>query len=264
MTFRDLPDDWQKVGRGQRYGQSGALGRRPQPVDCAIRRPGPLLWLVEREAHAEHPWPLLPAIEQRAALRAIEGEVPQNREPVGVLAGGLDRQLIGIGIPAWWMDHGRIDARCIHLFQQIVLCEAGDLAVGRIGGEAFAPDMDLCIDDQHEVLLPCLLFALGSRRVCKRSGTISGVPTMPLSRRAGGVASFFHRPSSVTSDTPVSIPARRRWGQVNLVLLTGSWRMRLPVAANRALQSAGTVGGTPGSPTPVGKSWLGRRCTCVS
>src|SRR5215510_3637904 len=53
-------------------------------------------------------------------------------------------------------------------------------------------------------------------------------------------------------------------GQVSLVFLIGSWRMRLPVAANSALQSAGIVGGTPGSPTPAGKSWLGRRCTCVS
>jgi hypothetical protein len=30
----------------------------------------------------------------------------------------------------------------------------------------------------------------------------------------------------------------------------GSSRMRLPVAAKMALQSAGATGGTPGSPTP--------------
>jgi hypothetical protein len=35
--------------------------------------------LQEREAQAEHPRPLLPAIDQRAALRAIEGEVSQDR-----------------------------------------------------------------------------------------------------------------------------------------------------------------------------------------
>jgi hypothetical protein len=37
--------------------------------------------------------------------------------------------------------------------------------------------------------------------------------------------------------------------------------MRLPMAANSALQSAGFIGG---SPTPADKPWLGRRCTYVS
>ncbi len=62
-----------------------------------------------------------------------------------------------------------------------------------------------------------------------------------------------------TSDKVIPIPAERHRDQVSLVFLTGSWRMRFPVAANMALQSAGIVGGTP-----VGKSWLGSRCTCVS
>ena len=67
-----------------------------------------------------------------------------------------------------------------------------------------------------------------------------------------------------TSDRVIPIPAGRRRDQVKMVFLTGSWRMRLPVAANNALQIAGTIGGTPGSPTPAGKSWLGTRYTCVS
>lgn len=37
---------------------------------------------------------------------------------------------------------------------------------------------------------------------------------------------------------------------LSMVASTGSVRMRLPVAAKIALVSAGTIGGTPGSPTP--------------
>jgi hypothetical protein len=36
----------------------------------------------------------------------------------------------------------------------------------------------------------------------------------------------------------------------------GSARMRLPVAAKIALQIAGAIAGTPGSPTPPGGAWL--------
>jgi hypothetical protein len=41
-----------------------------------------------------------------------------------------------------------------------------------------------------------------------------------------------------------------------LVFLTGNSRIRLPVTAKIALQIAGAMGGTPGSPTPVGGSLL--------
>ena len=40
--------------------------------------------------------------------------------------------------------------------------------------------------------------------------------------------------------------------------------MRLPVAANTALQIAGSIGGTPGSPTPAGGASLSIRWTRVS
>ena len=43
----------------------------------------------------------------------------------------------------------------------------------------------------------------------------------------------------------------------SLVLRIGSWRIRLPVAAKMALQMAGAIGGTPGSPTPAGGASLG-------
>src|SRR5262245_15593256 len=105
MAFCDLPDDRDKIRRCQRHGYSGALGGRPQPVDGAICWPGALMRLIEREAQAKHAGPALPAIDQRAALRAIEGEVPQDREPIGMLARRLDRQLTRIRVPSWWMNH---------------------------------------------------------------------------------------------------------------------------------------------------------------
>src|SRR2546429_10003817 len=103
MVFCHLPDGREEIRRGQRHGYPGALGCWPQPVDGAIRRPGALMRLIEREAQADHPRPVLPTIKQRAALRTIEGEVPQDREPVRMLARGLNRQLVGIGVPSRWM-----------------------------------------------------------------------------------------------------------------------------------------------------------------
>ena len=111
--------------------------------------------LIEGETQAEHPGPLLPAIHQRAALRAIEREIPQDREAVGMLTGGLDGQLVGIGIPSRRMDHRCVDACGIHLSQCIVLGIHGNLAMGRIGRDAFCPDMNLRIDNQHGVPLLC-------------------------------------------------------------------------------------------------------------
>src|SRR5881397_1653830 len=50
------------------------------------------------------------------------------------------------------MDDGVIEARGVHLLQQIVFGEARDLPVVRIGGLGAAPDVDLCVDDAHGVL----------------------------------------------------------------------------------------------------------------
>src|SRR5207245_5090786 len=44
----------------------------------------------------------------------------------------------------------------------------------------------------------------------------------------------------------------------------GSWRSRLPVAANIALATAGATGGTPGSPIPPAFSALETMCTSTS
>ena len=45
--------------------------------------------------------------------------------------------------------------------------------------------------------------------------------------------------------------------------LIGRSRTRLPVAAKIALQMAGAMGGTPGSPTPAGGASLSTMCTRV-
>jgi hypothetical protein len=50
-------------------------------------------------------------------------------------------------------DAGGSHAGFVHLFQQIVLGEGGDLTVIGVRGLAAAPDVDLRIDDQHGVLL---------------------------------------------------------------------------------------------------------------
>jgi hypothetical protein len=63
------------------------------------------------------------------------------------------------------MNDGRVNASRIHLLQQIILRETGHLAVRRIGREALAPDVDLCVDNRHDVLLLCLLSAYADRTV---------------------------------------------------------------------------------------------------
>jgi len=51
--------------------------------------------LEEGEAQAEHAGSGLPSLHQSAALRAIEREVAEDRQPIGVLARRLDGELIG-------------------------------------------------------------------------------------------------------------------------------------------------------------------------
>src|SRR5262245_59079527 len=104
MTGCNLPHNWQEIACCQPNRNRGALGGGPQPIYGPIPQPGLLMWLLKGEAQAEHPRPLLPAVEQGAALRAIKGEVPQYRQAVGVLAGGLDRHLVGFRVPAWRMN----------------------------------------------------------------------------------------------------------------------------------------------------------------
>src|SRR5262249_29478687 len=134
--------------------QAGPLGGGPQPVDGAVRRPLLLLRPDEREAAAEHARALLPRLDQRAALLLVEGEVAEDREPVGVRTRGLHAELVRVRSPRRvWREDGRIDTAGVHLLQGIGLEIGGDLPVPRAGGVARIPEMNLRVDDQHGRLL---------------------------------------------------------------------------------------------------------------
>src|SRR5512144_28166 len=45
---------------------------------------------------------------------------------------------------------------------------------------------------------------------------------------------------------------------------SGSERIRLPDAAKIALHAAGKIGGSGGSPSPVGEFSVGKKCTSIS
>src|SRR5947199_5714674 len=150
----DLGDLRQKVRRHHRDRQAGPLCCRPQPVDRTVRRPLALLRPDEGEATSEHSRALLPRVDQRAALRLVEGEVAEDREPVGMRAHGLDAELVRVWIPRRVRrEDGGIDTAGVHLLQGIFLEIGGDLPVPRAGGVARIPEMNLRIDDQHGWLL---------------------------------------------------------------------------------------------------------------
>jgi hypothetical protein len=68
---------------------------------------------------------------------------------------------------------------------------------------------------------------------------------------------------SSKADRLKPVPVARNPCYTNLVLFNGNSRTRLPVAAKIALHSAGTNGGTPGSPIPAGGESLSTKCTFV-
>ena len=107
---------------------------------------------VKRQA--EHPRALLPRIHQRATLGLVEREVAEDRELVGVLAGGLDAELVRVRVPRRVRsEHRGIDAAGVHLLQRLVLQVGGDLPVPGAGGVARIPEVNLRVDDQHGQLL---------------------------------------------------------------------------------------------------------------
>ena len=118
--------------------------------------------LQQRKAQPEHPRPAFPAVDQAAALRPVEREIAENREPVGMLARGLDRERVGIGIPSRRMDHRGRDAGFVHLLERVVRAVVGNLTMVRVWLAAF-PDVDLRVDDQH-ALLPAFRSARGRGR----------------------------------------------------------------------------------------------------
>src|SRR2546428_8911255 len=104
------------------------------------------------------------------------------------------------------MDHGGIDARGVHLLQQIVFGEAHHLPVVRIGGLAAAPDVDLCVDDAHGVLLARGPWLVDDRLEHERSQERD---VMPPQRR------FHHRlhaaPPAFMTSAPGALPNSHPW-----------------------------------------------------
>src|SRR5439155_8161563 len=120
----------------------------------AVSRPLALLRPDEGEAASEHSWALLPRVDQRAALGLVEGEVAEDREPVGMRPRGLHAELVRVRIPRRVRrEDGGIDTAGVHLLQGIFFEIGGDLPVPRAGGLARIPEMNLSVDDQHSRLL---------------------------------------------------------------------------------------------------------------
>src|SRR5216684_5246797 len=76
----------------------------------------------------------------------------------------------------------------------------------------------------------------------------------PDRQRNGGEKSRWQRHALFCNK-----PGRERYARSSARM--GSRRIGLPVAAKIALQTAGAIGGVPGSPAPPGGSLLGTMCT---
>src|SRR5438034_11660941 len=73
-------------------GQSSLLACRPEPVERAVGPPRLLLRLVEGEPKPEHARPLAPSGDDLFAIGALEIEMPEDAELVGVPAHRLDSE----------------------------------------------------------------------------------------------------------------------------------------------------------------------------
>ena len=78
---------------------------------------------------------------------SIEREAAEDGEAVGMGARRLDRQLVGVRVPARRVQHGPVDAGRIHVAQRLV-GQIGRRAVRR-QRRALAPQVHLRIDDRH-------------------------------------------------------------------------------------------------------------------
>src|SRR5881296_2028187 len=109
--------------------------------------------LVEREPEPEHPRPIAPALDDLLAIGALEIEMPEDAELVGVPAHRLHGEHVDrLAQRAGRMDHRAIDPGRGHLGQRIIDRIGRDLAMLR-AHLAVLPEVDLGIDDQHGVLL---------------------------------------------------------------------------------------------------------------
>src|SRR5712691_8278955 len=138
-------------------GQAGPLASPPEPVERAIGPPRLLTRLVEGEPKPEHALPLAPMRDDALAIRALEVEMPEDTELVGVPAHRLDGENVdGLAERARRMNHRAIDPSRGHLGQRIIDRIGRDLAMVR-AHLAVLPEVDLGIDDQHGVLLAAQL-----------------------------------------------------------------------------------------------------------
>ena len=110
--------------------------------------------LQKEKAQPEHARPALPALDQRPALRLVQREMPQDRKPIRVLAGCLDRDLDIVRVPSGRMEHGCVDPALAHLLQAVLRGITRDLPV-LPGRRTLRPDVDLSIDNQHGALPRC-------------------------------------------------------------------------------------------------------------
>ena len=150
MALRDLAHRGQVGRREERDRQARALRRGPEPVHRPVGRPRALVRLQQREAQPEHPRPLLPAVDQAPARGGVEREIAEDRQAIRMAARRLHRQLVGVRVPRGGrVDDRAVDARLVHLGQQIVGGVGLDLPVVRVGGLVVGPDVDLRVDDQH-------------------------------------------------------------------------------------------------------------------
>ena len=78
---------------------------------------------------------------------------------------------------------------------------------------------------------------------------------------AGGAAPSRAAAASTRTRAMVPMPRARMSIPPPQASRSGSRRRRLPVAAKTAFATAGAIGGTPGSPTPLGRSVLETMCT---
>src|SRR5713226_4169014 len=97
------------------------------------------------------------------------------------------------------------------------------------------------------------------KRVFGRFTDVSFLFWQRLCRAAQSLAAFRPTPALASFARPPDGASGPTWFVVRLTRYavafpadSGSSRIRFPVAAKMALQTAGANGGTPGSPTPAG------------
>jgi hypothetical protein len=184
FEFRIMRGDAVDLGQQARWrdhdGEPGTLRLIPYPAGGIIEQ-CPRLSRVRCDPEPKHSWLIAP-IDKRSRLRRRPAH---HREAVGMQPCRLQRQIVAVALPGWRHDHHPRDPSGVHLLQQSVLREglrpmgrtapSGPRPLRRVG----APDVDLCIDDEHVVLLSflpsaCRLILLSRPPGAGQKGTTRG------------------------------------------------------------------------------------------